>query len=168
MKFGRIAGLSLAVALVVCGVPGDDSSSVSGANCTFQAAPDRFLSAQARLRTEIFRRAQQFQKSKSAGASKQAATADPLPRRNFIDDEIFDKLANAGVQPARLATDEEFFRRINLDLTGRLPVPDDIQAFVADKDPGKRDALIERLLYSQPFVDKWTLWLGDLTQNNVS
>jgi uncharacterized protein DUF1553/uncharacterized protein DUF1549 len=168
MKFGRIAGLSLAFAVGLSGAPGDDSSNVSGANCTFQAAPDRFLSAQARLRIEIFRRAQQFQKSGSASAAKQAATADPLPRRNFIDDEIFDRLATARVQPARLTTDEEFFRRINLDLTGRLPAPDDVQAFVADKDPAKRDSLIERLLYSQPFVDKWTVWLGDLTQNNVS
>src|SRR5260370_40126323 len=72
------------------------------------------------------------------------------------------------VQPARLTNDAEFFRRINLDLTGRIPAATDIQAFVDNTDPGKRDAVIEKLLYSQEFIDKWTMWLGDVLVNNVS
>ena len=101
-------------------------------------------------------------------AANATAAAPPIQPRNFIDDEIFNKLASAKIQPARLSTDEEFFRRINLDLTGRIPSPDDVRAFVANTDAGKRDAAIERLLYSDPFNDKWTVWLGDLLQNNVT
>ena len=142
------------------------SASISATNCTFKAEPDKFLAAQSRMRLEVSQRATQFQKG-TAKAARPAA-ADPIQHRNFIDDEIFNQLAAAKVQPARLTTDEEFFRRINLDLTGRLPAPDDIRAFVANTDPNKRNALIERLLYSPQFNDKWTMWLGDLLQNNVS
>jgi hypothetical protein len=144
----------------------DESSSVSGSNCTFQAAPDNFLAAEARARLAVHQRAQQFQKS--AAVSSNSAPAASITRRNLIDDEIFDKLANSKVQPARLTTDEEFFRRINLDLTGRIPAPSDIQTFVSSTDPGKRDAIIEKLLYSPEFNDKWTMWLGDVLVNNVS
>ena len=166
MKFCLFFVVS-AGALGVLAAQDDVSASVSGSNCTFQAAPDKFLAAQSRAQAEVSRRALQFQKAHAASA-KPLATADSIPRRNLIDNEIFNQLASAQVQPARLTTDEEFFRRVNLDLTGRLPAPDDIRAFVANTDAGKRDALIEQLLYSPQFVDKWTLWLGDLLQNNVS
>src|SRR5579864_6772062 len=149
------------------GVSDDLSSNVSGANCTFQASPDRFLSAQGRIREQVSQAAQRFQKSVAALGAKPAAATAPLARRNFIDDEIFNKLASAKVQPAQLTTDEEFFRRINLDLTGRIPSPDDVRAFKASTDPGKRDAAIEQLLNSPAFNDKWTMWLGDLLQNNA-
>jgi hypothetical protein len=97
-----------------------------------------------------------------------AASTDPIPHRNFVDDEIFNALAKANVNPARLTTDEEFFRRINLDLTGRIPASADVRAFVADTSSDKRDKLIDQLLYSDAFNDRWTMWLGDLVQNNVT
>jgi len=153
--------------LGICAAQNDEPAGVSPANCTFQAAPDKFLSAQSRAHQAISQRVTQFQKATAASA-KPAAATDPIARRNFIDDEIFNQLAAAKVQPARLTTDEEFFRRINLDLTGRLPSPDDVRAFLANADPNKRNAAIEQLLYSPQFNDKWTLWLGDLLQNNVS
>jgi hypothetical protein len=165
MKYSFFCFLS---AFGVLGLSGQDASStVSGSNCTFQAAPDNFLAAEARARLAVHQRAQQFQKS-AAAAGNSAAAATSISRRNLIDDEIFDKLANMKVQPARLTSDEEFFRRINLDLTGRIPAPGDIQDFVSNTDPGKRDAIIEKLLYSPEFNDKWTMWLGDVLVNNVS
>src|SRR5258708_3028832 len=130
----------------VLGLSGQDaSSSVSGYNCTFQAAHDNFLAAEARARLAVHQRAQQFQKS-AAVAGKSAAAATPIARRNLIDDEIFDKLANMKVQPARLTTDEEFFRRINLDLTGRIQAPTDIPACVDTTNPGKREGVIEKVM----------------------
>src|SRR5205085_6556283 len=64
-----------------------------------------------------------------------------------------------------LTTDEEFFRRINLDLTGRIPTADEVRTFLADSSDNKRDSLIDKLLNSDPFNYKWTMWLGDLLQN---
>src|SRR5207249_2432249 len=94
--------------------------------------------------------------------------ASSLPRRNFIDDEIFNKLASLGVQSAPLSTDEEFYRRVTLDLTGRIPSSAVVRAFVASTDPNKRSAAIDQLLNLPEFADKWTMWLGDLLQNNAN
>ena len=50
-----------------------------------------------------------------------AVASEPVPHRNFIDDRIFGKMEKDGVPHAPLATDQEFFRRVTLDLTGRIP-----------------------------------------------
>src|SRR5437879_2345672 len=97
-----------------------------------------------------------------------AVAAESLPQRNFIDQEIFGKLIQMKVPSARLSSDTEFLRRIYLDLTGRIPSPDDIRAFLADASPGKRDAIIDKLLYSNEFSDRWVMWLGDLLQNTAT
>lgn len=141
---------------------GDDSST-SGANCTFSPNPDAFLEAQARIRSEISGRSK-FRNS--AGAHLQPAGS--VPRNNFIDDEIFNTMDRAGVASAPIAGDEEFFRRITLDLTGRIPAPADVRAFVASTDSDKRQKLIEQLLASPEFVDKWAVWMGDWLRNSVS
>jgi hypothetical protein len=86
-------------------------------------------------------------------------------RNNFIDDHIFNRLQAEGVPAAALAGDEEFLRRVTLDLTGRTPSPAAIRAFLADGSPDKRAREIDRLLESEGFVEKWTMWLGDLLQN---
>ncbi|HEX4593769.1 MAG TPA: DUF1553 domain-containing protein [Bryobacteraceae bacterium] len=165
MKLRLLVFLPLFAAL---GSSDDLPSNVSGANCTFQASPDRFLSVQGRIREQVSQTAQRFQQRAAAMSIKPAAATAPIAHRNFIDDQIFNALSNAKVQPANLTTDEEFFRRINFDLTGRIPAAADVSAFTASTDPGKRDAAIEQLLNSPAFNDKWTLWLGDLLQNNVA
>ena len=72
------------------------------------------------------------------------------------------------VPSAALSGDEEFLRRITLDLTGRFPAATDVRAFVADQNPGKRNAMIDHLLFTPEFTDKWTMWLGDLVENNAT
>src|SRR5713101_4973224 len=113
-----------------------DQKQVAAADCTFVPNPDEFLGREARVRRDlaerVFKLDRAFPRAAVAAASRGAERALALPQRNFIDAEIFGKLARLNVPPARLSTDEEFFRRINLDLTGRIPSPDDIKAFVAD------------------------------------
>lgn len=147
----------------------DEVTQSSGANCTFQASPDTFLSAQSRVRRAVFTQTQKINRAFAESTSAAAPTAtSQIAHRSFIDDEIFNKLIANKVAPAKLSTDEEFFRRINLDLTGRIPLPEDVRAFVADTNPNKRDAIIDKLLYSDAFNDKWTMWLGDLMQNTIT
>lgn len=74
----------------------------------------------------------------------------------------------AGIIPAPMTTDWEFIRRITLDLTGRIPTPAAVTAFVADTTPNKRAALIESLLARPEWVDKWTMYFGDLYLNTVT
>src|SRR5205809_3928716 len=47
-------------------------------------------------------------------------TSAPVPSRNFIDERIFGKMERDGVPHATLTDDNEFLRRVTLDLTGRI------------------------------------------------
>jgi hypothetical protein len=98
------------------------------------------------------------------GGSRTATLADPSD--NTIDKFVFPALTVAGVAPAPPTTDYEFVRRVYLDLTGHIPSPAAAQSFVQDAAPDKRSKLIESLIGSPEWIDKWTIWLGDFFQNN--
>ena len=85
-----------------------------------------------------------------------------LPRHNFIDDYIFDKLSRFHIPPSPLSSDAEFLRRVCLDLTGTLPPPGRVREFLASRDPQKREKLIDILLDSPEYVDFWTFRFGQL------
>jgi hypothetical protein len=85
---------------------------------------------------------------------------------NTIDKELFQAMTAAGVAPAPPTTDFEFVRRATLDLTGRIPTADTVTAFVNDTTLDKRANLVESLMASPEWLDKWTIWLGDFFQNN--
>lgn len=82
-----------------------------------------------------------------------------------IDSYIFADLQTNGITPASKTTDWEFVRRITLDLTGRIPTADRVLTFVADTDPGKRAKLIDELIAKPEWIDKWTMYFGDLYLN---
>ena len=84
---------------------------------------------------------------------------------NYIDDEIFGKMKTDGIRPAPMSSDEEFLRRVTVDLTGQIPDPATVLAFLADKSVDKRAKTIDALLASDAFNDRWTMWFGDLVQN---
>jgi hypothetical protein len=86
------------------------------------------------------------------------------PEDNFIDQHIFGKMQTDGVNPAPQSGDSEFVRRVYLDLTGRIPTVDQATAFLNDPSSGKRTALIDKLLASNEYVDKWTMFYGNIFQ----
>jgi hypothetical protein len=88
--------------------------------------------------------------------------AAPVKRKNLIDEHLFGKMERDRIPHAPLSTDEEFFRRIHLDLIGHLPEPAELRAFLASSDPAKRDRLIDTLIGSKAWRAKWTYWFGDL------
>ena len=134
--------------------------------CTFRANPDAFLERQTRVAREVFERTNQgVSRSSRPGKKSDAVPASTLTPRNFIDDEVFGTLAAKNVPSAAMSTDEEFVRRVTLDLTGKLPTPADIRSFVASDSTTKRDDWIDKLLGSPAYVDKWTMWWGDLLEN---
>ncbi|MBM3760538.1 MAG: DUF1553 domain-containing protein [Acidobacteria bacterium] len=138
-------------------------SDFGGANCTFKADPDEYTSLEARVREAVNERAIHLTAGRQAGASRSVAP-DSIKIRGFVDQAIFGKLIATGTPSARLTTDEEFVRRIYLDLTGRIPTLDQYRAFMSDSSARKRSELIDRLLYSREFTDKWSMWFGDLIQ----
>ncbi len=84
------------------------------------------------------------------------------PPRNFIDEHTFAKMRKFNLAPAGLSSDEEFLRRVCLDVCGMLPPPGRVREFLADPDPDKRDKLIEDLLSSPQYNDFWIYRFGDL------
>ena len=82
-----------------------------------------------------------------------------FPEQTFIDKHTAQKWRDLGVVPSPLCDDATFLRRVTLDLTGALPTPEQVRAFLADASPGKRDAAIDRLLdspgYADYFATKW-------------
>ena len=92
------------------------------------------------------------------------AEISKLPaERNFIDKAVFKKLKLLGIPPSKLCDDGTFMRRVYVDITGTLPTADEAKKFNADKDPKKRDKLIDKLLnskeYADYFANKWNLVL---------
>ena len=84
------------------------------------------------------------------------------PRFNPIDDKNLAKLESLAIPPSGTADDAAFLRRATLDATGTLPSPDQVRAFLEDKDPAKRVKLVDRLLGSPEFVDYWAYRWSDL------
>ncbi len=91
--------------------------------------------------------------------------SDP-PAANYVDQAVFAKLHQMQILPSDLCTDEEFIRRVYLDVIGILPSLDEVRAFIADQSPNKRAALIDHLLDRPEFADFWALKWGDLLRSN--
>jgi hypothetical protein len=83
-----------------------------------------------------------------------------------VDELVINKLRKVGVVPSDVCSDEDYLRRIRLDMTGTLPLPAEIESFLADKSPNKRLAKVEELLNTPEYVAWWTTKLNDLTGNN--
>jgi len=155
-----------ALVLLAIGVSSSAGENDPRSDCSFN--PRAFRSA-AMIFHELSARAEAVVPS---GTSSRRHAADPpvpppltFTAKNFVDDEIFGKMVKDNVRWTSASTDEEFLRRITLDLTGAIPDADTVKSFVADTSAGKREAMIDKLLASDGFTDRWTMWLGDHVQN---
>jgi len=87
--------------------------------------------------------------------------ADLTPQGK-IDQLVFARWKQLGIQPANLCSDEVFLRRVYLDVIGTLPTPQEVRQFLSDRNPDKRRALIDRLLEREEFADYWAMKWSDL------
>jgi hypothetical protein len=97
--------------------------------------------------------------------------AQPLPTgdwksSNYIDDAIHAKLRRLRIPPAALCDDATFLRRVMIDLCGTLPTPDEVRAFLTDRDPDKRAKKIDALLQRPEYSQWWASIFSDLTGND--
>jgi hypothetical protein len=148
----------------------DSIGSASAADCAFvvsHADPDGRL-----------RRAEVSRVTRAFSAGHPAAVASPgfstgvvrHARRvnvNYVDDEIFGSMGSAGVTPAPPSSHAEFLRRVTLDLTGRIPDASTVTAFLADPSFDKRSRMIDSLLASDAFVDRWTFFYDEMFRNTA-
>jgi hypothetical protein len=88
------------------------------------------------------------------------------PEHNYIDQHVFAKLRLLRLEPSPLCGDSEFLRRVYLDVIGKLPTPDEVRRFLADRDARKRERVIDALLSRSEFADWWALkWTDRLGCN---
>jgi hypothetical protein len=98
-------------------------------------------------------------KAKAATSQPAAAAGDVMAVAAAIDKAIDAKLAEANIPASPVCDDAEFIRRASLDVRGRIPSPDRVAAFLADRDLGKRRKLIDEFLadkeYGEHFAIVW-------------
>src|SRR5438270_9674996 len=102
-------------------------------------------------------------------ARSNVLTADPWKgvatsplQAGELDQLIDAELQKDGLKPAPRTSDEQFLRRVTLDLTGRLPLPADVTEFAADRDPKKREKAIDRLLADDDYARHWSQYWRDV------
>ena len=91
---------------------------------------------------------------------------------NYIDQLVGKKLNQLRILPSGLCTDEEFLRRVTIDIAGQLPTEEQYNQFMTDQADDKRSALIERLLGQKEFSEIWAMKFAQLlmikSSNQVS
>ena len=90
-----------------------------------------------------------------------APTRQVSSSTKHLDRHINAVLKKESIQPSKVSEDTEFLRRIHLDLTGKIPTPEEVLAFLKDGSSNKRKRKIEQLLISDAHFDYWTeLWVN--------
>jgi hypothetical protein len=92
----------------------------------------------------------------------EAAAFARAERRNLIDELVLKKLEELRIPPSPSCSDREFIRRAFLDAAGILPTPEEVERFVSDTVPSKRERLVDGLLRRSEFVDYWAYKWSDL------
>ena len=83
---------------------------------------------------------------------------------NGIDAFILQRQKDHTLTPNPQATRAELIRRMSLDMLGLPPTPEDVQAFVADRDPQTVQKLVERMLSSPHYGERWSRYWLDLVR----
>ncbi len=81
----------------------------------------------------------------------------PEIKGNYIDKLVGDKLEKLRILPSGKCTDEEFLRRVSIDIVGLLPTPEEYEAFMKDESADKRAQLINKLLERKEFSEIWAM-----------
>lgn len=87
-----------------------------------------------------------------------------LVENNYIDSLVNEKLHKLRIIPSGTCSDEDFIRRVFIDVVGVYPTPQEIRAFLADANPKKREALVDSLLDRKEFTELWVMKWAELLQ----
>jgi hypothetical protein len=83
---------------------------------------------------------------------------------NEIDRLVDRRLRHLHIEPSKLSSDEQFLRRVTLDLIGQLPSLEAYASFMQDKSPDKRSSKIDELIRRPEFRDIWIMRWAELLQ----
>jgi len=90
-----------------------------------------------------------------------------IPQVQKINAEIREHWAEYDISPSPTAEDGKWCRRVYLDLIGRIPTVDELNAYVASRDPERKDKLVRQLLFDERYAEEYsrnwtTIWTNVL------
>jgi Protein of unknown function (DUF1549)/Protein of unknown function (DUF1553) len=102
-----------------------------------------------------------------SGAKAKPVPHLPRPAANAEDaltvaSRVHKELSQAGITPAPQSSDEDFLRRVSLDIAGISPTSADISLFGLDADSQKRETAINDLLASEAYATNWARYWRDV------
>ncbi len=86
------------------------------------------------------------------------------PENNYIDTLVHNKLKKLRIVPSGTCTDEQYVRRVYLDVIGQVPTPEEYARFMVSNLPNKRELLVDELLERKEFSELWVLKWAELLQ----
>lgn len=87
-----------------------------------------------------------------------------LVENNYIDTLVHEKLHKLRILPSGICSDQEFIRRVYIDVVGLIPTSLEVKSFVADANPKKREAVVDQLLQRKEFTEMWVMKWAELLQ----
>lgn len=87
-----------------------------------------------------------------------------IPENNYVDSLVNDKLKKLRITPSEICSDEEFLRRVYLDIAGILPTREEYDRFMTSQEADKRGNLVEELLDRKEFAEVWVMKFAELLQ----
>ena len=139
---------------------------MSNNEASAKVSPDGRITADQRGEAFVFARFDQY----TVGAQTIVIPRDlrytwpQIPENNYVDKLVNAKLRKLRILPSELCTDEQFLRRVHIDIVGTLPTADEYRAFIADTDPAKREKVVDALLERKEFVEMWVMKFAELLQ----
>jgi len=95
--------------------------------------------------------------------------AGPKASPNPIDRLLAGYLAKQKIKSAAVVDDRTFLRRVSLDVIGLLPTAKQVEQFIADKNPRKREAIVDKLLAdNKNYAEHWITFWNDALRNSYS
>lgn len=89
------------------------------------------------------------------------AVRDESAIREPLDRFVQARLEREGIAPSPEADRPTLIRRVSLDLTGLPPTPEEVDAFASDPAPDAYERLVDRLLASPAYGERWARWWLD-------
>jgi hypothetical protein len=120
-----------------------------------RGAPDPRTAGVTPAKPPDLARAREFWSFRPVREHPVPAVKDGAWPRNPVDRFILAKLESKGLRPVARADRRTLIRRATYDLTGLPPTPEEVEAFVADRRPDAYERLVERLLASPAYGERW-------------
>jgi Protein of unknown function (DUF1549)/Protein of unknown function (DUF1553) len=89
------------------------------------------------------------------------------PVVKFLNEKLRESWEDNEITPSEKADDDEWLRRVYLDIAGHIPNAEEVTQFLKDKDSNKRENVIEQLLESRDYTRNWTTIWTNLTVGRV-